>query len=120
MVLAGATGRKKLHCLSGDVRGKTVIVVDDMIDTGGTLKHTAEVLKREGATDFYILSTHGLFSHGAIDAIRSIDRAYLKGIVVSNSIPQEANKEALNDGKPDGNNLLNVLDISSEDYFYFF
>ncbi len=80
MVMSGASGRKKLHCLSGSVRDKTVIVVDDMIDTGGTLRYTSELLRREGANDFYMLSTHGIFSPGAIEAKRDCALRPKKGV----------------------------------------
>jgi len=92
------------------VRGKTVIVVDDMIDTGGTLRVAEQVLRREGATDFYVLSTHGIFSAGAYDVIRSLDRSFLRAVVVSNSIPQDESKRQLNkEGEED---VLHVIDVS--------
>ena len=45
VVVKGASGRKKIHCLSGNVAGRTVIVIDDMIDTGETLRYATEVIK---------------------------------------------------------------------------
>ncbi|PZV99964.1 ribose-phosphate pyrophosphokinase [Metamycoplasma auris] len=48
----------------GDVKDKNVIVYDDIIDTGGTIIHAAEVLKKQGAKKIIIAATHGLFSKG--------------------------------------------------------
>lgn len=49
--------------LIGDVRGKTCVLVDDMIDTAGTLVAAAELLKNEGgATEVLAFATHGIFS----------------------------------------------------------
>jgi len=102
--------RGKVYSLSGNVRGKRVIVVDDMIDTGGTLRVAEQVLRREGATDFYVLSTHGIFSAGSYDVIRSIDPAFLRGVVVSNSIPQGESSSQLN--KEGEERRFHVLDVS--------
>lgn len=48
--------------LIGDVKGKTCIIVDDMIDTAGTLCEAAKVLKANGASKVYAFATHGIFS----------------------------------------------------------
>ena len=45
----------KISCLSGSVEGRSVILIDDMVDTGRTIKHAAEVLAREGACELYVL-----------------------------------------------------------------
>lgn len=56
--------------LIGDVKGKTCIIVDDMIDTAGTLCTAAEMLKKEGgAKEVYAFATHGIFSGPAADRI---------------------------------------------------
>lgn len=56
--------------LIGDVKGKTCVLVDDMIDTAGTLVAAAELLKSEGgATEVYAFATHGIFSGQAADRI---------------------------------------------------
>ena len=51
----------KMH-LIGDVKGKDVIIYDDMIDTGGTLCKAAKDLKKRGARKIYAFAAHGLFS----------------------------------------------------------
>ena len=49
----------------GDVKGKTCILVDDMVDTAGTLCMAAEELKQKGANKVYAFITHGIFSNPA-------------------------------------------------------
>jgi ribose-phosphate pyrophosphokinase len=48
--------------LIGSVKGKTCIIIDDMIDTAGTLCEAAKLLKSEGADKVYAFATHGIFS----------------------------------------------------------
>lgn len=55
--------------LIGDVEGKTCVIVDDMIDTAGTLCLAADLLKEKGAKDVIAFSTHGIFSGPAGDRI---------------------------------------------------
>lgn len=56
--------------LIGDVKGKTCVIVDDMIDTAGTLVAAAELLKNEGgAKEVFAFATHGIFSGPAADRI---------------------------------------------------
>lgn len=68
----------------GEVRDKICIMVDDIIDTGGTIVNGAEALIRAGATDVYACATHGVFSHPARERLQD---SCLKEIVVSDSIP---------------------------------
>lgn len=57
--------------LIGEVSGKTAIVIDDMVDTGGTLVTGIDMLKQKGATDIYCAITHPVLSNPAIDRIQS-------------------------------------------------
>jgi len=68
----------------GDVAGKTCLIVDDMIDTGGTLVKSAHALKEKGADKVYACCAHGVF---AGDAIKKISAAPLEQVVATNSIP---------------------------------
>ena len=70
----------------GDVRGKSVIMVDDIIDTAGTMVKAADVLKKNGAISVIALGTHAVFSGSAID---KIENGALDEVAVSNSIPFE-------------------------------
>jgi ribose-phosphate pyrophosphokinase len=68
----------------GDVRGRTCILVDDMIDTAGTVVEGARALAREGAADVYAAATHGVFSG---KAIQRIEESPIRGVVVTNTLP---------------------------------
>ncbi len=68
----------------GDVKGKTAIMIDDMIDTGGTICRGAEALKKEGASRIFAACTHGVFSGAAIDNIRL---CALEEMVITNTVP---------------------------------
>lgn len=70
----------------GDVNGKTCIVVDDMIDTAGTLCQAASALKEHGAGDVYASATHPVLSGPAIERIND---SCLKEVLVSNTIPAD-------------------------------
>jgi len=68
----------------GDVEGKTCLLVDDMIDTAGTLAQGAKALKAKGADKVFACCTHGVF---ADDAIQRICAAPIEQVVATNSIP---------------------------------
>ncbi len=68
----------------GDVKGKDVILIDDMIDTAGTLVKAADVLKKRGATSVMACCTHAVLSGPAYDRI---EKGALDELVVSNSLP---------------------------------
>ena len=70
--------------LIGDVRGKRAIMVDDMIDTAGTLHAGAKLLRDEGATEVYACATHAVFSPPAIERLSS---DLFTEVIVTNSIP---------------------------------
>ena len=59
----------------GEVRGKRAIIVDDEIDTAGTLIEIARALEREGVTEIYACATHGVLSDPAVERIRELDRS---------------------------------------------
>ena len=69
----------------GDVRGKTAVIVDDMISTGGTLIEAAEMLLERGAAEVYACATHGIFAGNAIDLIQE---SRIKEVITTNTIPQ--------------------------------
>ncbi|WP_431628210.1 ribose-phosphate pyrophosphokinase [Alkalinema pantanalense] len=68
----------------GDVRGKTAVLVDDMIDTAGTITEGAKLLRREGARQVYACATHAVFSPPAIERLSS---GCLEEVIVTNTIP---------------------------------
>jgi len=68
----------------GDVRGKTAVLVDDMIDTAGTICEGARLLRKEGASQVYACATHAIFSPPAIERLSS---GLFEEVIVTNSIP---------------------------------
>ena len=68
----------------GDVRGRTCLIIDDIVDTAGTLVKTVDALLDQGATEVYACASHAVLSGPAIERISS---SRLKELVVSNSIP---------------------------------
>ena len=89
----------ELMHIVGDIKGKNVVIVDDMIDTGGTIIQAAEAIKKDGAKDVYVCSTHGVFSK---DSRNILQKSVLKEIIVTNTIPQ----------KESGYNKIQVLSIA--------
>jgi ribose-phosphate pyrophosphokinase len=77
-------GDAEMGYLIGDVRGKTAVVVDDIIDTGSTLCAAAQVLIEEGVGRLYAAATHAVFSG---DALARIARLPIEQIVVTDTIP---------------------------------
>ncbi|MFH0796752.1 MAG: ribose-phosphate pyrophosphokinase [Candidatus Omnitrophota bacterium] len=75
--------------LIGEVKGKTAILVDDLIATGGTLVEAAAVLKKNGALDVYASCTHGVLSGNAIARIKE---SALKELVITDTIPLSPEK----------------------------
>jgi len=67
----------------GDVKGKTAILIDDMIDTAGSVVEAAKLLKKNGAKEVYALATHPIFSGNAIEKLKNSD---IKEVVVTNTI----------------------------------
>ena len=72
----------------GDVKGKTCVLVDDMIDTAGTICEASKLLKREGAEKVYVCAAHGVFSG---PALQRLEEAPVEEVIVTNSIPLERN-----------------------------
>ncbi len=81
---SGPNVSEVMHII-GDVAGETCIIVDDMIDTAGTLCQAARALKEEGAAEVYACATHAVLSGPALQRIS--EEAGLAEVVVTNSIP---------------------------------
>ena len=91
---------KVMHIV-GDVKGSVAILLDDMIDTGGTIAQAAEALKREGAERIYACCTHAVLSGNAAERLGN---SPIHEVVITNTIPlSEAS------GKVD---KIKVLDVS--------
>ena len=76
--------------LVGEVEGRTCVLIDDMIDTGGTLCAAAEQLAERGAASVYAAATHGVFSGPAIDRIKN---SVLEKVVITNTLPLPPDKQ---------------------------
>ena len=74
----------------GDIKDKNVILVDDMIDTAGTIVHGAEALKERGAKSVYACCTHGVLSGPAIERISG---SCIEQLVMLDTIPQPKEKK---------------------------
>ncbi|GGG34961.1 ribose-phosphate pyrophosphokinase [Chelatococcus composti] len=87
-------GESEVMNIIGDVEGRSCILVDDIIDSGGTLCNAADALLAKGAREVYAYCTHGVLSGGAVARIAS---SRLKQLVITDSIqPTEAVKVAPN------------------------
>ncbi len=71
--------------LHGDVRGKDVLIVDDIIDTGGTLSEAVRLVSQNGAQEIRLAATHGIFSGQARERL---SRLPVKEILIANTLPQ--------------------------------
>jgi ribose-phosphate pyrophosphokinase len=68
----------------GDVGGKTAIIVDDMISTGGTLTAAAKILIERGANEVIVAATHGIFAGDALDKLAN---SAISKVFVTNTLP---------------------------------
>jgi len=82
----------------GDVRGKTAVLVDDMIDTAGTLCAAADTVREEGAARVIATATHGVFSGPAYERL-AFENSQIERIIVTDTIP-------LRPGAPDNITVL--------------
>jgi ribose-phosphate pyrophosphokinase len=87
----GNLDRAELMNVIGEVEGRRAIIVDDEIDTAGTLIEVVRALEREGVTEMYACATHGVLSDPASERIRD---SALREVVVTDSIPLPAAKRS--------------------------
>ena len=73
----------------GDVKGKKAILIDDILNTGKTFSEAAKIVQRDGATEIYAVSSHGLFVKGAAELL---DQAPIKEILVTDSVATKEQK----------------------------
>lgn len=95
-------GESEVMNVIGDVKGMRCILIDDIVDSGGTLCNAAEALLKNGATEVHAYITHGVLSGGAVSRIKN---SRLKSLVITDSIePTEAVRATKN---------IRVLSIAS-------
>ncbi|MDI6786056.1 MAG: ribose-phosphate pyrophosphokinase [bacterium] len=85
------TNKAEVMNIIGEIKNKNLIILDDIIDTGGTIVKAISALKNQGAKDVYVACTHPVFSGKAIERL---SKAEIKEIVVTNTLPLE--KQAKN------------------------
>jgi ribose-phosphate pyrophosphokinase len=91
----------EINYVIGDVRGKTAVIVDDIIGTAGTLKAAADAVLDAGASRVYAAATHGLFSGNAFENLAA---AGFEQVVVTDTVP-------LRHGAPDNIKVLSCADL---------
>jgi ribose-phosphate pyrophosphokinase len=99
-----AQGVAEIGHVIGDVEGKTAVIVDDIIDTGGTLAAAAQTVRDEGARQVYAVATHGVFSGNAFETLGA---SPLAGILVTDTV-------SLRDGAPALIRQLTCADILAD------
>ena len=97
-----APGKSQVMNIIGDVKNKTCIIVDDIIDSGGTIINAVEALKKKGAKEVYVFITHAVLSG---DAAKKIKNSKIKKLIITDSID--------NSSKIKNNNKIEVLSITS-------
>jgi len=81
-----APGKSQVMNVIGNVKDKTCIVVDDIIDSGGTIINSAKALKDRGAKEVYAYITHGVLSG---EAVKKIQKSVIKKLVITDSIDNQ-------------------------------
>ena len=97
-----APGKSQVMNIIGNVKNKTCIIVDDIIDSGGTIVNAVEALKKSGANEVYVFITHAVLSG---DALKKIKNSKIKKLIITDTID--------NSHKIKNNNKIEVLSISS-------
>ena len=97
-----APGKSEVMNILGDVKNKTCIIVDDIIDSGGTIVNAVNALKKNGANEVYVFISHGVLSG---DAAKKIQSSKIKKLIVTDTID--------NSKKINNNNKIEVLSVSS-------
>ncbi len=78
-----AHGESQIMNLIGDVEGKNAIIIDDIIDTAGTISNAASELKKCGAKEVYLCATHGILSK---DAMKKLSNKDIKEVIITDTI----------------------------------
>ena len=92
--------------MAGKVTDRNVVIVDDMIDTAGTVCNAADMVREYGAVSVRIAATHGIFSDPALDRIKN---AALDEVIVTNTIPVSSDIQEL-----DNVQVLSIAPILAE------
>jgi ribose-phosphate pyrophosphokinase len=85
-----ARGKVEALGVMGDVSGRRCVLIDDMIDTAGTIVAAADILSDQGATDVWAMATHGVLSDPATDRLKN---SAISRVVITNSLPLPPEKQ---------------------------
>lgn len=86
--------KAEVEFVLGDIKDKVCFIVDDMIDTGGTILNAAKALKEFGATKVYILACHGLFNGTAPTKMAEfVEQGIVEGVIVTDTIKIEEERK---------------------------
>ena len=85
----GAVNAVEALGLMGDVKGKCCVLIDEMIDTGGTICAAADLLKQSGATRIYCVASHGVLSGPAVDRLKN---SVIDTLVITDTLPVPSEK----------------------------
>ncbi len=102
---SGNEDQAEVMQLIGEVKGRDVLIIDDEIDTAGTLVHVAELLREEGAQEIYGAATHGVLSDPAIDRLAA---SPMSKVVVTDTLPPT------NDGADCGLEIVSIAPLLGE------
>ena len=97
-----APGKSQVMNIIGNVKGKNCLLVDDIIDSGGTIVNVAKALKEKGAKDVYVYVTHGVLSGNAVE---QINNSKIKKLILTDTI--------VNSNKIKKSSKIVVLSISN-------
>ena len=95
-------GKSEVMNVIGNVKNKTCIIIDDLVDSGGTIVNAATALKNKGAKDVYAYVVHGVLTG---EAVKKINKSKIKKFVISNSI--------LNDKKIGRSAKFQIINVST-------
>ena len=95
-------GKSQVMNVIGNVKSKTCLIVDDIIDSGGTIVNAAKALKERGAKEVHVYVTHGVLSGESVEKIK---KSHIKNLVVTDTID--------NDAKVKNAKNIHVLTISN-------
>jgi ribose-phosphate pyrophosphokinase len=85
----GTVSKVEAKGVIGEVDGRRCVIIDDMIDTAGTIVAAAEILKSKGATEVWGMATHGLLSDPAVDRLKNSE---FERVVITDTVPLPAEK----------------------------
>jgi ribose-phosphate pyrophosphokinase len=85
-----ARGKVEALGVMGEVSGRRCVLIDDMIDTAGTIVAAADILSGQGATDVWAMATHGVLSDPATDRLKN---SAISRVVITNSLPLPPEKQ---------------------------